>query len=198
MDEWKRLFRSTSSPRDCDVIRSKLLGNGLPKSDPLIALLEEKRKLQLRATRDPANGLAALKRPCRLEITSNEAIAGLNRALIGRVEKFLKYLALVSADSSSRCKIHELRKTAKKLFYLFELNSGSVDSIKMAKLKQLQKITGEICDCDITIEFLNECDVTSNALPELMDKEVARRNRLTEEMRTFLTRVNWKLLLTGR
>ena len=198
MDAWKKFFKSTSAPRDCDVIRSKLLGEGLPNSDPIITLLEERRKSQLRATRDPANSLAALKRPCRLEITSDAAIAGLNRALDRRVEEFLKYLALVLSDSSSRDNIHELRKAAKKLFYLFELISSSVDSVRMIQLKRLQKMTGEICDCNIAIEFLNECGVTSKALPELIDKEVARRNWLSEEMRTFLAQVNWKVLLTRR
>jgi CHAD domain-containing protein len=91
---------------------------------------------------------------------------------------------------TAQCKgedIHAIRKQIKKLCYLLELITPSNKHQELYKLKQIQHLAGAINDCDVTIEYLNDC---SNRVPgsaELARMERTQRHRqyvrLIEELK---------------
>lgn len=194
MKAWQNFFRDTSDLRDGDVIRARLLDLGLPSGDPLLEILASQRQSKLQSLKEQAIKQSGHDRP-RLKIADNEVRKAFQRTFEALSEEFLKELSHVLANSSDRDAIHALRKSAKKLFYLLELSSGPVDLERMAQLKRLQRITGEICDCEIVIGFLNEHGKNSRSVIQLRSKHLSLRNRFIKEMLDFLTSVNWNQLL---
>lgn len=95
-------------------------------------------------------------------------------------------------DISTRA-LHELRISTKKLRYTLELfGSCSPDNFApfIAQLKKLQELLGEIHDCDVTIQLLNEklpmiIDTDPNllnSLASLLSKLAYRRTKLINEL----------------
>ncbi len=190
----REFFQHNSRARDCDVIREKLEAHGLDRHDKLLGLLAAERKQLLKAAMKLARSLKKLKRP-RLDIHRNDIEAKYHLQIEKFATRFLQSRPVVLAAEENEEAIHSMRKLAKRLFYLFELDPGLANLDRMIHLKLFQRLSGDLHDCDVAIEFLQDNNALSKRVPELLERERLLRHGLYAEMSGLLTGTDWEDLL---
>ena len=89
------------------------------------------------------------------------------------------------SDESKINELHSMRKTLKKLRYILEIEPENTYQNIVSNLKQLQKILGDIHDCDMTICYLQKND---ELIPsEIISSEKFKRHVLYTELLKILS-----------
>ncbi|MBT8147270.1 MAG: CHAD domain-containing protein, partial [Gammaproteobacteria bacterium] len=86
-----------------------------------------------------------------------------------------------------------MRKQANKLYYLLELDNPA-DRPAMKNLKQLQTVTGDIHDCDVTLAFLNQYAGLIPHTDALTKTEQRKRHSCYKKLLTQLNKEPWEPL----
>ena len=195
----KKLFKINSKIRDTDIIIEELSKEGnMPEEDleyfegPLI----QDRELQLKEARTIALDLKNIVVPNMYY--HNKKIGNKSMKRVSKLVMKLKInldikIPVIVSDDSKIDELHEVRKDAKKLRYLFELllnkdkeNEGSekgIDKDKesghkiLSRLEKIQKLLGDIHDYDITIDYLNQHPSGGSSLPKVLTniKKIRKR-----------------------
>lgn len=153
---YKSFFKKISILRDFDVIADNLLKNGLTENSELIKYIVEKREKKIK------NLLKKAKKLSRLKITSirngnhSKIAPKYEKIIFSNVQKIQDFLPIISSDESKIKELHMMRKTAKKLRYLLEIEPEENYSHLVSNMKHFQEILGDIHDYDITIDFLRK------------------------------------------
>ena len=79
-----------------------------------------------------------------------------DKLILTLIKKIEKYLPIVVSDASKVQELHSIRKTAKKLRYILEIDPDKKHQHMIDNMKSFQTLLGLIHDCDITIEFLKK------------------------------------------
>ncbi len=177
----KSLFKINSQIRDFDIILEKLTREG-HLSDQQIKSFEDSIKknksIKLLFALSVAHDLRQMTVPRLKKYTSHYNYELLQKKLIKKYNKFVtkyvnnieKYISIVITNSKKMEELHEMRKSAKKLRYILELNLSQATNhkeiendnlannksivTKIEKLKKIQDVLGRIHDYDITIAYL--------------------------------------------
>lgn len=193
----RELFKINSKIRDTDIIIEKLSKEGNMSEQDLeyfASHLIKDRERRLEEARTIALDLKNIVVP---DIYSHNK--GIGNKSIKRVSKLVMKLKTnlhtklpaVLNDDSKIDELHEVRKDAKKLRYLFELllnkeiegpekgidkDNKSCHKI-LSRLEKIQKLLGDIHDYDITIDYLNQHPSGSSSLPEVLTniKKIRKR-----------------------
>ena len=213
----RHFFRLNSVIRDCDVMKEKLERMGLGRKSKLVGELRRTRRQELHHAMAEARKLHACSRPC-LKTFPNGArhsTAGprrgsrprlktlpggdslLNSEVHNRAMKFLSKRSIVPADEADKAKVeevHAMRKDAKKLFYLLEQDERLASLKQMINIKMFQRLTGDIHDADVTIEFLARHRKAHPEVDELLEMQRAERHVLYRELCGFLLDEEWEAL----
>ena len=182
------LFKINSKIRDTDVIIEKLSKEGnMPEQDLEYFenhLIKDKER-QLKEAKTIA---LDLKNIVVSDIFRHNK--GMGNKSLKRVSKLVMKLnanldtklPAILNDDSKIDELHEVRKDAKKLRYLFELllnkeDEGSEKGIDkdnksahkiLSHLEKIQKLLGDIHDYDITINYLNQHPSDGSSVPKIL------------------------------
>lgn len=184
----KEFFRANSLIRDCDVIGARLQECPADACALLIAELLQERHQQLEISLRMAREMLPMVPP-RIQVPDTvnlrEALALRARRRGGR---FSACLPRVLANQASSEEVHGMRKDAKKLLYLMELEE-CLGSMRLAiSLRLFQRLAGEIHDCDITIARLQAAtDIPAAVLLE----RTLSRSGLYQQLRGLLQDDVW-------
>lgn len=189
----KEFFRLNSKSRDCDVIAEKLSAHDLKQCGELIQNLRKTRHKSLLKASKKAKALNRLPMP-RLAKTSAES----NKKLVSRITKLAAVLQtklpMVSEDPDDGEQLHEMRKDVKRLFYLLELDEEIASLRQMIMIKLFQRLTGDIHDCDITLEYLSQFQNDNGDISKIVHAEENHRDSLTKELIELIEREPWEKL----
>ena len=184
---YKSLFRKNSKLRDFDVIITKLLNNGLTEeSDPMKYLIRQKEK-RVKETLKEAKNASKLKIPQIKNGNSEKIIPKYERTISSLMQKIQDYIPVVASDKSKIDELHFMRKTAKKLRYILEIEPSDSYRHLINSMKLLQKILGNIHDCDMTINFLKKYSRKFPELKSLIPKEEEIRNQIYKKLSDSLS-----------
>lgn len=184
---YKSLFRKNSKLRDFDVIITKFLNNGLTEeSDPIKYLIRQKEK-KIKETLKEAKNASKLKIPQIKNGNSEKIIPKYERIIFSLMQKIQDYIPVVASDESKIDELHFMRKTAKKLRYILEIESSDSYRHLITSMKLLQKILGNIHDCDITINFLKKHSRKFPELKSLIPKEEEIRSQIYKKLSDSLS-----------
>lgn len=184
---YKSLFRKNSKLRDFDVIITKLLNNGLTEeSDPMKYLIRQKEK-KIKETLKEAKNVSKLKIPQIKNGNSEKIIPKYERTISSLMQKIQDYIPVVASDKSKIDELHFMRKTAKKLRYILEIEPSDSYRHLINSMKLLQKILGNIHDCDITINFLKKHSRKFPELKSLIPKEEEIRSQIYKKLSDSLS-----------
>ena len=184
---YKSLFRKNSKLRDFDVIITKLLNNGLTEeSDPIKHLIRQKEK-RIKETLKEAKNASKLKIPQIKNGNSEKIIPKYERTISSLMQKIQDYIPVVASDKSKIDELHFMRKTAKKLRYILEIEPSDSYRHLINSMKLLQKILGNIHDCDMTINFLKKYSRKFPELKSLIPKEEEIRNQIYKKLSDSLS-----------
>jgi CHAD domain-containing protein len=176
VSSYKSLFRKNSIIRDLDVIYEKLDAELSKNSDVLQFLVKHKEKKLSNILKD-AKKLSKLKIPKIKEISDTKILQKYERTISSLIDKMQKYIPVVASDESQIDELHSLRKTAKKLRYVLELDPDNSYHHTIVSMRTFQRFLGEIHDCDISIDFLK---AYSNKFPELQSLILKEQNTRTQ------------------
>ena len=184
---YKSLFRKNSKLRDFDVIITKLLNNGLTEeSDPIKHLIRQKEK-RIKETLKEAKNASKLKIPQIKNGNSEKIIPKYERTISSLMQKIQDYIPVVASDKSKIDELHFMRKTAKKLRYILEIEPSDSYRHLINSMKLLQKILGNIHDCDMIINFLKKYSRKFPELKSLIPKEEEIRNQIYKKLSDSLS-----------
>ena len=194
MELSRELFRHNSRARDCDVMRAKLMDQGVAGDDDLIRQLQDERKKLSRAAKVLARRLKKRKLPM-FEPGDGQIVSNYHQQFEKYLARFLQAMpAVLTADSNCE-EIHAMRKDAKRLHYLLELVPDPADDRRMIHLKLFQRLSGDLHDCDVTIDFLEEYPESSARVSRLLACERLMRHGLYTEMCGLLQGADWDQML---
>lgn len=191
-------FRLNSLVRDCDVITEKLQQHKPLASSSLQAILKRQRKKQLSAAMKFAKKLNKLPQLSLLN-TDDNAPDQLRASIEKRAQRFLSAVPLVLEDEGNIEEAHELRKDAKKLFYLLELDASLASLRLVIDTKLVQRLAGYIHDSDVCTDFLQQHRRHAGkniaaAIKEILGQERAMRHAYYKELCELLQDEAWQEL----
>lgn len=171
----KQFFRQNSQIRDGDVMAARLQRLGLPAESPLMKSLQDNRDEQVSAARALAGRLTdELPPPVWPEDVSDSD--NFHATLKMLAERFLSLLPVVLRDESKVDEVHGMRKAAKKIFYLLELDPRPASMQLIVNIRLFQKLAGDIHDCDVLVHFLARHREQDPAVDAILDQEKAQRH----------------------
>ncbi len=185
----KRLFRRSSLLRDGDVITAKLKKLGVKKNSDLLRVLRQTRKAELPGLLNRARKLQELKLPQ----TDIQGEANLRQPIAKHVQRFLDLRPAVVASEEMIEEVHEMRKDAKKLFYLLEQDEKLGSLRQLIGLKMFQRLTGEIHDADVAMAFLKR-QSGSVEVADLLETLACERHLLYRKLVGLLQDEEWTQL----
>ncbi|MCB1670344.1 MAG: CHAD domain-containing protein [Pseudomonadales bacterium] len=192
----RQLFKLNSLIRDCDIMLDKLDHHG-PGADPdrnrLTASLLKRRRNQEVAAMEAAQQLARLSPPT-LSADKRALRKRLRCRIRHRVQSILGHIPRIVADPSNSEALHNMRKQTKKLYYLLELAWGQNRRARMTKIKEIHTVAGEIHDCDVTIQYLNDCSSLLENGASLIDRLNTERQFYSERLLGLLEGIDWRSL----
>lgn len=183
----RRFCGMNSGIRDCDVLLGRLAGYDVAAKSPLTEQLTCLRTAGIRKALGRAEKLLAMKVP-PLTPAKKSKDDGLPRRVRKLSRDFLKLVPLVLEDESHIEDVHSLRKIAKQLYYLFELDSKQVPVLQIEHISAIQKLAGEIHDCDITITFLSQNQQACKEASGILAAERQLRHDLYQRLCSLLNR----------
>lgn len=184
---YKSLFRKNSTLRDFDIIIKKLLTNGLTEeSDPIKYLIRQKEK-KIKEILKEAKTVSKLKIPQFKNGNSEKIIPKYERTIFSLTQKIQDYIPVVASDESKIDELHLMRKAAKKLRYILEIEPSDSYHHMINSMKLLQKILGNIHDCDIIINFLKNHSKKFPELKSLILKEEEIRSQIYKKLSDSLS-----------
>lgn len=192
----RNFFRNNSEIRDCDVIKEKFLDRGLDTDDELIQLLDRRRGELLREALELAISLTELEQP-QLHVSGADCRDRYHAQIDKHATRFLSNLPLVISTESDSDTIHCMRKDAKKLFYLLEMDPELATLERMIHLKRFQRISGDLHDCDVAIGYLRANMAHGHAYRKLFETEEVSRHQLYVELCDLLRNVDWEKILSS-
>jgi CHAD domain-containing protein len=155
--KYKLLFKLNSKIRDYDILFEKLSSYGF--SDPtFIQYLKIQREKKLVYALDHATVLLKLKVP---NISKKfDSIDKINVIFIKQcldlILEIQTNLPAIIEDQTKIDELHSMRKTVKKIRYMFEFFPGDSVSTLLADLRRLQDLLGVIHDNDMAISFFQK------------------------------------------
>lgn len=156
VSSYKSLFKKNSSIRDYDVINLKLLKHGLPKESNILKYIDKQKEKKVKNVLKSAQKISKLKHSSLKKIDSDKFFPKYEKIILSLITKIQNSIPVVVSDESKVNELHSMRKTAKKLRYVLEIDlSGSYQHV-IDSMKLFQDLLGEIHDSDITIEFLKK------------------------------------------
>jgi len=171
----KYFFRLNSVVRDSDIMLEKL---AKLKTEPsrLVECLHQSRAENLQKAMSVAQELIQLAEP-RLKNKKPQFDKHLRHMVVQRISNIQHFIPLIKDDEENVEELHSMRKQAKKLFYLLEIDNDPADCPEMRKLKELQTVAGDIHDCDVTLAFLNDnSSLRDNADTLIHSEQLDRHN----------------------
>ena len=177
VSSYKSLFRKNSPIRDLDIIYEKLVNTGLSKNSDILQFLVKHKEKKLRNTLKDAKKLSKLKMPKIKEISDTETLQKYERTISTLIDKIQKSIPIVASDESKIDELHSLRKTAKKLRYVLELDPDDSYHQTLTSMRSFQRLLGDIHDCDVTLDFL---ETYSKKFPELKSLILKEQNVRTQ------------------
>ncbi|NKB32659.1 MAG: CHAD domain-containing protein [Pseudomonadales bacterium] len=189
----RQFFNLNSQIRDWDVISLKLQAYGLSEKGKILRWIKGARKKQLKQAMKIALALNAQPRP-KIDKNNSPKLNPLPMHVNKRALRFLSNQQLILADSSNKEELHSMRKDAKKLFYLLEMDNSLASAKQMSNIKMFQRLTGEIHDCDVAEIFLEEQGNAHTELHLLLTQERATRTKYYLELCEFLSDGKWQSL----
>lgn len=183
-----KLFKINSKIRDSDIIIEKLTKEGnMPEQDleyfegPLI----NDREHQLQEARTIALDLKNIVLPniySHNKKIGNKSIKRVSKLVMKLKTNLDTKLPVVLNDEEKIDELHEVRKNAKKLRYLFELllnkedessekgidNDNRIGYEILSHLEKIQKLLGDIHDYDIAIDYLNQHPSGVSSVPKVL------------------------------
>lgn len=187
----KKFFRLNSAVRDSDITLEKLHVQQAGAS-PISEYLHQIRAQSLEQAMIVGQQLALLPLP-RLRHGNLQLDQHLQHQVEKRINNILHFIPLISNDEENVAELHAMRKQAKKLFYLLELDNPA-DCPAMTNLKKLQTVAGDIHDCDVTVEFLHQHAELVPHADTLVKTEQRKRHSCYKKLLTQLGRELWKPL----
>lgn len=184
---YKSLFRKNSTLRDLDVIIKKFLENGLPEESDSIKYLIRQKKKKIKEILKEAKNVSKLKIPQIKNGNSEKIIPKYEITISSFMQKIQDYIPVVISDESKIDELHLMRKTAKKLRYILEIEPNDSYRHLINSIKSFQKILGNIHDCDITINFLKKYSKKFPELKSLILKEEEIRNQIYKKLSDSLS-----------
>ena len=152
---YKSLFKKNSSIRDLDVIFEKLQ-NKLSENSEIMKKIVVLKDKKLKKILKDAKKLSDLKITHLKNIDDEKINQKHDKLILTLIKKIEKYLPIVVSDASKVQELHSMRKTAKKLRYILEIDPDEKHQHIIDNMKSFQTLLGLIHDCDITIEFLKK------------------------------------------
>lgn len=192
----RQFFSCNSLIRDCDVMQDKFTKSGVANRSGLFSSLKKTRKQQLQSALEFAKQLDKHKSPL-LNKPEPDGMDLLELQVHKRAMQFLSNLPLVLAAESNLEEVHEMRKDAKKLFYLLEQDTEMASLGQMIHIKLFQRLSGDIHDCDVAIAYLDERlqrKGRSDNLHSLLDTLREERHLYYLQLGGLLTDHNWQEL----
>ncbi|MDA1370800.1 MAG: CHAD domain-containing protein [Proteobacteria bacterium] len=192
----RQFFRCNSLIRDCDVMLDKFAKSGVASRSGIFSSLKKTRKHQLQSALELAKQLDQHKSPL-LNEPDPDGMDLLELQVHKRAMQFLSNLPLVLAAESNVEEVHEMRKDAKKLFYLLEQDTELASLGQMIHIKFFQRLSGDIHDCDVAIAHVVERlqqKVRADKLHSLLDTLQEERHLYYLELGGLLTDHSWQEL----
>ncbi len=193
MHQIMQFFRFNSHTRDCDVMVEKLMQHGLEKDSHLVLALFQSRKAQARATMEQAKKIVAIT-PASLKRSATNPATKLKSEIAKLLRQFLRLLPVVLKDESKVDALHDMRKAAKKLYYLLELDPILLAAPQMVNIKYFQRLTGDIHDSDVLEEFLQEHRGDHANTQIILEQEKITRHASYRELCGLLRDKHWSKL----
>jgi len=194
MHALRAFFRQNSVVRDCDILREKFLAQDVDADDPLFTALAARRAAHLKIALAQAASLARFEAPVLHPATAN-AEASHARVTGKLARRILSQVPAARAGSASMEAIHELRKDAKKLFYLLELDETPARQAAAAILKLLLRLAGELQDSEVAIAFLREHLTASPHAKPLLQDALCAQDVLRQEVQELIGEYDWPAVL---
>lgn len=187
VSSYKSLFKKNSSIRDSDVIIGELLRNGLTDNSKIIKTVIKQKNKKLKSVLKNAKKISKLKF-VELENTSTEKIIKKYEKIIySLITKIQKYIPIVISDESKIKELHSMRKTAKKLRYILEVEPNHSYQHIIDNMKSFQELLGKIHDCDITVEHLKKYSKKNSEVKSLILKESKIRSEMYNKLADSLS-----------
>lgn len=191
LEHAKHFFRLNSVIRDSDIVLEKLKKQ--PRSAPIVQRLHQIRAENLEQAMVVARELTRLPEP-RLHEKKARLDKHLQHKVDHRIDTIRRFVPLIKDDEENTEELHAMRKQAKKLFYLLELEIEPAGCREMKNLKNLQTMAGDIHDCDVTIAFLDDNRSLLGHAEELIEAEHHRRHECYEQLLSQLDESFWNRL----
>ena len=187
VSSYKSLFKKNSSIRDYDVIILKLLKNNLSENSDIIKYVNKQKEKKLKNVLKNAKKLSKIKISSLKEIRQEKINQKYDKMIFSLITKIQNFIPIVTADESKIDELHSMRKTAKKLRYVLEVDPNNSYQHVIDSMKLFQEFLGQIHDCDITLDFLKK---HSKKFPELKSeilKEQEIRSQIYKKLAISLS-----------
>lgn len=180
--QFKKFFSQNNIIRDYDIILEKLKESNYDPESKLVLTLTKKKLKKLSKTIGYAEKLSNLKNP---KIKANDKInSKFEKRISTLIEEFQNYIPIVISNESKVKELHAMRKTTKKLRYVLELDPNNSFQNLVSKMKKLQKLLGDIHDCDIFIWYFEK---KKNEIPNLVKFEKTKRSNIYQNLVSTLS-----------
>ncbi len=195
----QRLFSLYSVIRDSDIMLGKLR-----TSEPVAETHEaDSRLLHTRLVRLREQQLSTATKAAReLDKLTPPVMYAENRSLKRRLRRRIghrtgiirMHIKRIDKGKVSSQELHSMRKQTKKLYYLLELVTDTRRTPLMAQLKEIHGLAGEIHDCDVTIEYLNDCSNLLENSAQLTARHIRDRDIQFNHLCGLLKQLDWRQL----
>ncbi len=177
---YRSLFSLNSLIRDHDIILEKLAQYGYDPSSRISVLTNGMKLKRLSKALDLAakiskSGRVVVKTSGPDDSRSQKRIIALVKSIKGRVPA-------VMGDEGNMDELHSLRKDAKKLRYVLELFPADAHDKLITNLKFLQKLAGDIHDCDVFVGYLEKNRREFPDFTEIVASEKNKRSELYQKL----------------
>ena len=183
---YKKLFKKNSSIRDSDIITEKLAKYGISKNSDSILYLTERKEKRIKSIFKDAKKLSKLDKTNLKKINSKKILTKYENRISSIIEEIQQLIPVVISDESKIIKLHYMRKLAKKLRYLLEIDPNHSYQHVIDNMKSFQEYLGSIHDCDITIDFLKKNSKKFPELTPLISKEQSIRSQIFKKLASNL------------
>ena len=195
LKQCKTFFRRNSSLRDNDVIVTRLKRHKKVNCEQLLKPLQNNRMEQL--AKATAMAIKLDKEPLPELVNTSVDLSPMFESQVNkRTMGIISNMPIALADEENIEIVHEMRKDAKKLFYLLEPDDNPANLQQKKTLKFFQHLTGDIHDGDITMEFLRKHLNKNTSAEELLEAEQTLRHSYFHQLLDFLADDEWQKMIS--